>query len=229
MPYHALIPAAGSGSRFGAALPKQYAMLHGKPVLQHALDRLQAQFPLERLYVVLAADDKLFDAMIAVTPIVSALRCGGATRGASVHNALSRITHIDANDWIVVHDAVRPCVDADSSLRLQRELATDDVGGFLGLPVTDTLKRVDDDGRVVRTEPREGLWRAQTPQMFRYGVLRHALGPPGQDGWTDEAQAVESLGLKARAVRGHTFNVKVTFPDDLALASAIMAATARAG
>ena len=228
MAYHALIPAAGSGSRFGAELPKQYAMLHGKPVLQHVLDRLQAQFPLERLYVVLAADDELFDAMISVTAIVTALRCGGATRGASVHNALSRMTDADADDWIVVHDAVRPCVDADSSLRLQRELATDDVGGFLALPVTDTLKRVDADARVVRTEPREGLWRAQTPQMFRHGVLRRAFALPGQDAWTDEAQAVEALGLKARAVPGHAFNVKVTFPDDLALASAIMAASASA-
>ena len=110
-----------------------------------------------------------------------------------------------------------------SSLRLQRELANDDVGGFLALPVTDTLKRVDDDARVVRTEPREGLWRAQTPQMFRYGVLRRAFALPGLDGFTDEAQAVEALGLKPRAVVGSAFNVKVTFPDDLALASAILA------
>src|SRR3954468_3907292 len=199
MAYHALVPAAGSGSRFGAELPKQYAMLHGKPVLQHALDRLQAQFPLDRLYVVLAADDELFDAMIAVTPIVSALRCGGATRASSVDNALSRMIDVGADDWIVVHDAVRPCVDADSSLRLQRELATDEVGGFLALPVTDTLKRIDADGCVVRTEPREGLWRAQTPQMFQHGVLRRALALPGQHAWTDEAQAVEALGLTARA------------------------------
>ena len=202
MAYHALIPAAGSGSRFGAELPKQYAMLHGKPVLQHALDRLQAQFPLDRLYVVLAADDELFDAMISVTTIVTALRCGGATRGASVHNALARMTDVDADDWIVVHDAVRPCIDADSSLRLQRELATDDVGGFLALPVADTLKRVDADARVVRTEPREGVWRAQTPQMFRYGVLRRAFALPGKDAWTDEAQAVEALGPKARVIPG---------------------------
>jgi len=226
MAYHAIIPAAGSGSRFGTELPKQYAMLHGKPVLQHALDRLQQQFPLDRLYVVLAADDELFDAMISMTAIVTPLRCGGATRGASVHNALLRMTDVVDDDWIVVHDAVRPCVDADSSLRLQRELATDGVGGFLALPVTDTLKRVDADARVVRTEPREGLWRAQTPQMFRHGVLRRALALPGQDAWTDEAQAVEALGLKARAIPGHAFNVKVTFPDDLAMASAIMVASA---
>ena len=222
MAHYALVPAAGSGSRFGGELPKQYLMLHGKPLLQHALDRLQAQFPLAQLYVVLAPDDELFEAMITVTSNVIVLRCGGRTRGASVHNALSRMTGVD-DDWIVVHDAARPCVDADSSLRLQRELANDDVGGFLALPVSDTLKRVDDDSRVVRTEPREGLWRAQTPQMFRFGVLRRAFGLPGLDGFTDEAQAVERLGLKPRAVVGNAFNVKVTFPDDLALASAILA------
>lgn len=222
MAHYALVPAAGSGSRFGGELPKQYLMLHGKPLLQHALDRLQAQFPLAQLYVVLAPDDELFEAMITVTSNVIVLRCGGRTRGASVHNALSRMTGVD-DDWIVVHDAARPCVDADSSLRLQRELANDDVGGFLALPVTDTLKRVDDDSRVVRTEPREGLWRAQTPQMFRFGVLRRAFALPGLDGFTDEAQAVERLGLKPRAVVGNAFNVKVTFPDDLALASAILA------
>jgi len=185
--HYALVPAAGSGSRFGGELPKQYLMLHGKPLLQHALDRLLAQFPLARLYVVLAPDDELFEAMITVTSNVIVLRCGGRTRGASVHNALSRMAGVD-DDWIVVHDAARPCVDADSSLRLQRELANDDVGGFLALPVTDTLKRVDDDSRVVRTEPREGLWRAQTPQMFRFGVLRRAFALPGLDGFTDEAQ-----------------------------------------
>ena len=222
MAHYALVPAAGSGSRFGGELPKQYLMLHGKPLLQHALDRLLAQFPLARLYVVLAPDDELFEAMITVTSNVIVLRCGGRTRGASVHNALSRMAGVD-DDWIVVHDAARPCVDADSSLRLQRELANDDVGGFLALPVTDTLKRVDDDSRVVRTEPREGLWRAQTPQMFRFGVLRRAFGLPGLDGFTDEAQAVERLGLRPRAVVGNAFNVKVTFPDDLALASAILA------
>jgi len=220
--HYALVPAAGRGSRFGGELPKQYLMLHGKPLLQHALDRLLAQFPLARLYVVLAPDDELFEAMITVTSNVIVLRCGGRTRGASVHNALSRMAGVD-DDWIVVHDAARPCVDADSSLRLQRELANDDVGGFLALPVTDTLKRVDDDSRVVRTEPREGLWRAQTPQMFRFGVLRRAFALPGLDGFTDEAQAVERLGLKPRAVVGNAFNVKVTFPDDLALASAILA------
>jgi 2-C-methyl-D-erythritol 4-phosphate cytidylyltransferase len=226
MAYHALVPAAGSGSRFGAELPKQYAMLQGKPVLQHALDRMRAQFPLERLYVVLAADDELFDAMISAGDDVTALRCGGATRGASVHNALARMAGIDGDDWIVVHDAVRPCIDADSSLRLQRELAPDDVGGFLGLPVTDTLKRVDADARVVRTESRDGLWRAQTPQMFRAGVLRRAFALPGAHPWTDEAQAVEALGLRPRAVTGHALNVKITFPDDLALASAILSIAA---
>ena len=221
MSCHALIPAAGSGSRFGAELPKQYLMLHGKPLLQHAIDLLHAQFPLERCHVVLATDDELFETMITLADNVVALRCGGRTRGASVHNALARIAARD-DDWIVVHDAVRPCVDADTSLRLQRELASDDVGGLLALPVADTLKRVGDDSRVIRTESRDGVWRAQTPQMFRYGVLRDAFALPGHDGFTDEAHAVEASGRKARVIRGSALNVKITFPDDLALASAIL-------
>jgi 2-C-methyl-D-erythritol 4-phosphate cytidylyltransferase len=135
------------------------------------------------------------------------------------------MTGVAANDWIVVHDAVRPCLDADASLRLQRELEADDVGGLLALPVTDTLKRVDAAARVVRTESRDGLWRAQTPQMFRHAVLQRALAQPGRDGWTDEAHAVEALGLRPRAVPGHASNVKITYPDDLALAAAILAAT----
>ena len=221
MSCHALIPAAGSGSRFRAELPKQYLMLHGKPLLQHAIDLLNAHFPLERCHVVLAPDDELFEAMITLADNVVALRCGGRTRGASVHNALARIAAHD-DDWIVVHDAVRPCVDADTSLRLQRELASDDVGGLLALPVADTLKRVGDDSRVIRTESRDGIWRAQTPQMFRYGVLRDAFALPDHDGFTDEAQAVEASGRTARVIRGSALNVKVTFPDDLSLASAIL-------
>ena len=117
-----------------------------------------------------------------------------------------------------MHDAVRPCLDRDESLRLQRELADDDVGGFLALPVSDTLKRLGDDARVVRTEPREALFRAQTPQMFRYGILRRAFALPGLDRCTDEAQAVGALGLTPRGVAGSARNVKITFPEDMALA-----------
>ena len=224
MTHHALIPAAGNGFRFGAGIPKQYLLLHGKPVLQHALDRLRAQFPLAMTYVALSAEDRWFEDLIAPSDDVTALRCGGATRSESVRNALECIRNAQQDDWIVVHDAVRPCLTAETSSRLQRELADDPVGGFLAVPVSDTLKRLDEGRRVVRTEPREALWRAQTPQMFRYGLLREALARPVSEHSTDEAHAVEALGMTPRAVMGSAFNLKITYPEDLLLAAAILAA-----
>ncbi len=229
MTYYALVPAAGNGFRFGAGIPKQYLPLHGKPVLQHALDRLRAHFPLRRTFVVLAPDDHWFEETIVVPDDVTLLRCGGATRAESVRNALERLESVEADDWIVVHDAVRPCLDRDESERLQRELADDDVGGFLAVPISDTLKRLGDDARVVRTESREALWRAQTPQMFRYAILRQAFALPGLDRWTDEAHAVEALGLTPRGIPGSACNVKITFPDDMVLAAAILTAGSQAG
>ena len=229
MTYYALVPAAGNGFRFGAGIPKQYLPLHGKPVLQHALDRLRAHFPLRRTFVVLAPDDHWFEESIVVPDGVTLLRCGGATRAESVRNALERLESVEADDWIVVHDAVRPCLDRDESERLQRELADDDVGGFLAVPISDTLKRLGDDARVVRTESREALWRAQTPQMFRYAILRQAFALPGLDRWTDEAHAVEALGLTPRGIPGSACNVKITFPDDMVLAAAILTAGSQAG
>lgn len=226
--YHALIAAAGNGFRFGSSLPKQYLLLQGKPVLQHALDRLTASFPLTTTSVVLAPDDHWFDDAIVVGDNVKVLRCGGATRAESVRNALAALQPATPDDWVVVHDAVRPCLDGAASLRLLRELADDEVGGFLAVPVSDTLKRIGANERVVRTEPRETLWRAQTPQMFRYHVLRRALALPGFERWTDEAHAVEALGLQPRAIVGTACNVKITFPEDLKLAAAILMAENRA-
>lgn len=223
MPYHALVPAAGNGFRFGADMPKQYLPLRGKPVLQHTLDRLLAHFPLVRMYVVLAPEDHWFEAAITVPANVTLLRCGGATRAESVRNALARLADVAADDWVVVHDAVRPCLSRDESLRLREGLEDDAVGGFLAVPVSDTLKRLRDDARVVGTESREALWRAQTPQMFRYEVLRRAFALPGIERWTDEAHAVEALGLAPRGIAGSACNVKITFPDDMVLADAILA------
>jgi 2-C-methyl-D-erythritol 4-phosphate cytidylyltransferase len=222
MAYHALVPAAGNGFRFGGSMPKQYLLLNGKPVLQHALDRLQSHFPLQRTYVALAHDDHWFEELIGMPHDVTLLRCGGATRAESVRNALERLDHVAFDDWIVVHDAVRPCLDRAAALRLQQELAGDDVGGFLAVPVSDTLKRLGDDARVLRTESRDALWRAQTPQMFRYGVLRRAFALPGLDRRTDEAHAVEALGLAPRGIAGSAANVKITFPEDMLLAAAIL-------
>jgi 2-C-methyl-D-erythritol 4-phosphate cytidylyltransferase len=226
--YHAIIPAAGNGSRFSAESPKQYWLLEGKPVLQHAIDRLVAVFPLHRTYVALAIHDTGFDGAIGPRDGVTVLRCGGKTRAQTVRNALEALPDVTPDDWVLVHDAVRPCIDAASLLRLKDELANDSVGGFLAVPVTGTLKRADQDKRSIGTEPRERLWVAQTPQMFRYGVLHEALSAPGAAHTTDEAQAVEALGAKPIIVAGCTTNVKITYRDDLDLAAAILSAQRRA-
>ena len=226
MRYHALIPAAGGGARFGADSPKQYSLLAGKPVLLHAMERLAASIPLHMTYVVLAADDHWFDRAIGSRERVAVLRCGGETREQTVRNALRELADIADEDWIVVHDAVRPCVDAASLLRLQTELAGDDTGGLLAIPMACSLKRVDGDMRIVATEPRDGLWRAQTPQMFRYGVLRSAFAQQGIEQMTDEAQVVEAFGRQPKLVVGNSNNLKITYPDDLTLAAAILATEA---
>jgi 2-C-methyl-D-erythritol 4-phosphate cytidylyltransferase len=222
--YHAIIPAAGNGSRFSEESPKQYWPLEGKPVLQHVIERLTAAFPLHGTYVALAAGDAWFERTLGTCRSVTTLRCGGKTRAQTVHNALEALTGVAHDDWILVHDAVRPCVDTASLLRLKNELADDNVGGFLAVPVTGTLKRADHDKRSMRTESREHLWVAQTPQMFRYSVLHEALSRPGVEQVTDEAQAVEALGARPIIVAGCTTNVKITYRDDLDLAAAILAA-----
>ena len=225
MRYHALIPAAGGGIRFGAATPKQYLMLAGKPVLQHAIERLAFGMPLDRTYVLLARDDRWYGRTVGAIADVTALRCGGATRAETVRNGLAALEGIARDDdWIVVHDAVRPCVDAASLSRLRIEVGDDPIGGVLAVPMASSLKRADGAKRIARTEPRDGLWHSQTPQLFRFGVLRDALRRPGAEAATDEAEAVEALGMHPRLVMGSRINFKITYPDDLALAEALLAA-----
>lgn len=230
MRYHVVIPAAGNGFRFGASIPKQYLPLLDKPVLQHAIDRLASSFPGSSLCVVLAREDHWFEDCIRMRADMRILRCGGESREMTVRNAMDALTGVDDDDWIVVHDAVRPCIDHAASLRLQTELAGDEVGGLLAVPVSDTLKVVTGDGRVSTSQPRDGIWRAQTPQMFRYGLLRKAFADPDLERWTDEAHAIEALGLQPRVVLGSVSNLKITFPEDLDLAAAIISAqNARSG
>jgi 2-C-methyl-D-erythritol 4-phosphate cytidylyltransferase len=228
----ALVPAAGGGSRFGAAIPKQYAQLAGQSLLAWTLARLRAALDLHAIVVALAPDDDRYDREIGAREGVSVLRCGGRTRSDTVRNALSNMADTCGDDdWILVHDAARPCVPADALARLVAEVGDDAVGGLLAIPVADTLKRADDAehgaaSRVLRTESRTGLWQAQTPQMFRFGVLVRALAHPAASECTDEAQAVERLGLAPRLVRGSLANIKVTFSDDIGLAAAILASQA---
>jgi 2-C-methyl-D-erythritol 4-phosphate cytidylyltransferase len=229
-----VVPAAGGGSRFGGGLPKQYAALAGRPVIAHALDRLAALQPATTL-VVLAPGDAHYARLVGTRPGVEVVADGGTTRAATVANALSRLaTRCTGDDWIVVHDAARPCVPLAALRRLVGELAADPVGGLLAVPVADTLKRAAvaaDPGvetRVLRTEDRTNLWQAQTPQMFRCGLLRAALARPEALAATDEAGAIEALAATGRCasprlVRGSARNVKITYAADLVLAAALLA------
>ena len=221
----ALIPAAGGSARFGGAEPKQYALLAGVPVLRRAIAALNDSVVLEAVFVVLARGDKLYAERIGAIAGVVPLYCGGRTRGESVANGLATIgEHAVAEDWVLVHDAARPCVDVATLNRLLHELEDEPVGGLLAVPLGDTLKRAETGAglRVGATEERTGLWCAQTPQMFRYAILHHALKQADPATITDEAQAVEALGVKPRLVLGSPANIKVTFPEDLALAEAIL-------
>ncbi len=223
--YFALIPAAGSGSRMGAELPKQYLEVAGAPMLLHAVRALCAHPKIEQVFVVLAADDAHF-AAYDWTPFDAKLRrlyCGGVTRAESVLNGLRAIDPVSQpEDWVLVHDAARPCLAQAHLDALIAELAADEVGGLLAVPVADTLKRADADARVIATEPRENLWQAQTPQMFRHGLLLRALEALGTDTPTDEARAIEHLGLKPKLVACDATNLKVTYSQDLRLAELIL-------
>lgn len=226
-----VVPAAGGGARFGAAHPKQYADLAGAPVLARTLDRL-ATLRADAIVVALAPDDAHYDARIGARRGVEPLRCGGRTRAATVRRTLREIAgRCGDDDWVLVHDAARPCVPAEALARLVVELRDDDVGGLLALPLGDTLKRAsadDEPPRVLRTEDRRGLWLAQTPQMFRYRLLVAAHARDARGECTDDAQAVEALAAtgvcaRPRLVEGSAQNVKITYAADLALAAAILA------
>ena len=224
--YHAIVPAAGSGSRFGADLPKQYLPLCGRPMIFHALLTLAQHPKIDRVWVVLAPDDvywQKFDWQ-ALGPKVDTVYCGGASRADSVMNGLAAAeTALADDDWVLVHDAARPCLTARLVSDLIACLADDPVGGLLATPVADTLKRADAGGRCLSTEPREGLWQAQTPQMFRAALLQNALSQArGDAGITDEASAVERLGLRPRLVPSETNNFKVTYPADFRLAERLL-------
>jgi 2-C-methyl-D-erythritol 4-phosphate cytidylyltransferase len=221
--YFGLIPAAGKGSRFGGELPKQYQALHGRAILAYSVDALALQTPLARVYVVHAEDDRRCAQVTGSGYRIATMACGGATRAESVRNGLSSLRgELTDDDWVLVHDAVRPCLPRDALRRLLEEVGDDPVGGLLAIPVADTLKREDTNGRVEATEPRAGLWQAQTPQMFRYGVLWDAYRTSAGLDATDESQAVEKFGKHPKLVLGSSANFKITYPADLAIAAAIL-------
>jgi 2-C-methyl-D-erythritol 4-phosphate cytidylyltransferase len=227
MRYFVVIPAAGSGRRFSSPVPKQYAALAGSTVMEHALATFESDPDCAGIVVAIAADDAVWPAVAARRSRLVATAPGGEQRAHSVINALRALApQARANDWIMVHDAARPCFCAADLAVLKRELASHAVGGLLAVPLADTLKRAGDatPAEVAATIDRSGLWRAATPQVFRFGALLAALEAALAAGRipTDEAQAIEWAGLKPRLVAGRADNIKVTTADDLALAAAIL-------
>ncbi len=226
--FYALIPAAGTGTRLQADLPKQYLALAGKPMLWHAVKSLCVA-PVETVFAVLAPDDREFARhdWRAFAGRLEPLYCGGATRRDSVFNGMvAAMAAADADDWMLVHDAARPCLPPRDLANLIAESRADSIGGILALPAAETVKKAakDEAGalRVAGTEDRSQLWLAQTPQMFRCGLLLDALRQ-AKAPVTDEAGAVEQMGLRPRLVAGSRENIKVTFAEDLKIAEAILA------
>lgn len=222
MRYWLVMPAAGIGRRFGAERPKQYTELRGRTVIEWALRPFLRDPKCAGAVVALAPEDPYWGA-IAPPGVLTAP--GGAERSHSVRNALAALGgRAQADDWVLVHDAARPCLPARDLDSLLRRLEGHPVGGLLAAPAADTLKRADTALQVVETVDRAGLWRALTPQMFRYGRLCEALERAHEAGRlpTDEAQAIEWLGLAPALVEGSAANIKITSGADLALATALL-------
>lgn len=220
----AIVPAGGQGSRFGGETPKQFLPLLGIPLVGHALNGLLASALVERVFVVMSPGLAGHPPM-DFTPWAertTPLWCAGRERSHTVLHALEELQNeLDQDDWVLVHDAARPCLRRDALERLLVEGAQNGIGGLLAVPVADTLKR-EHQAEVHETVDRQGLWRAQTPQMFRYGLLLEALRQCRNHTVTDEAQAIERLGYHPRLVMGDAFNLKVTWPEDLQLAEWIL-------
>lgn len=217
-----VVVAAGRGVRFGGHIPKQFVSVLGKPLLQHTMERIAACEAVRGLVVVLPADlTAPIPAEIFGKPVRRA--AGGAERVDSVRSGLAALpSGLTDDDPVLVHDGARPCVRAADIERLIERGAGHPAGALLAVPVRDTLKRADGDGQVSETLPRQQIWRAQTPQVFAIGVLRRALARAGGAEITDEAAAVEALGLKPLLVPGSEDNIKVTTESDLLMAEWIL-------
>ena len=222
--YFALIPAAGVGARMEAGSPKQYLPIAGKPMLRHALDAFLASPLIAHTYVVVSAEDGVIDTVVPEQG-VTVLRCGGATRMETILNGLQALHgNMAAHDQVLVHDAARPGLTPSLIAKLIAEVADHPAGGLLALPVVDTVKRAGPGSLSAQTVPRDGLWLAQTPQMFSYALLHRALSEaPDPQAITDDASAIEALGLAPRLVEGHPRNLKVTLPRDIHTAELYLA------
>lgn len=213
----ALIPAAGVGARFGAGKPKQYIRIHGKTVLEHTV-AIFTQHPLIDLAaIVVSPDDPFINHLQMTSDKTVIFNVGGNTRAETVRNGVQTLIEkklADNHDNILVHDAARCCLPHDALSRLIQEAGTKAEGGILAIPAADTIKRSDTDGQILETVPRTDLWQAQTPQLFQAGLLNRALSASDLNGITDEASAVEQLGIRPLLVQGDIRNLKLTLPQD---------------
>jgi 2-C-methyl-D-erythritol 4-phosphate cytidylyltransferase len=216
--FHIVIPAAGIGNRMETAIPKQYLPISGKPMISYSIQTFFASPRIASIHLALSPEDYFWRNLdLAANSRLQLHYTGGETRAQTVLNTLYAMkSQVDVDDWILVHDAARPGLTLALLDTLLNSLENDAVGGLLALPLADTLKQSNADDRVKTTIPRDGLWQAQTPQMFRYRLLTNALenfdGVP-----TDEAQAIEALGFEPKLVTGSLRNMKVTYPQDMAL------------
>ena len=219
--FHLIIPAAGAGSRMGDVLPKQYLRLAGKPMIAHIIQVFLNHPRIASIHLALNPADEFWRSLTLEPASKLKLHyTGGESRATTVLNTLNAID-VAVDDWVLVHDAARPGLTQQMLDKFLSELEHDPVGGLLAMPLADTLKQSDAFNHVAKTIPRAQLWQAQTPQMFRYSLLKQALAAyNGQS--TDEAEAVEALGLQPKLVQGELRNLKVTYPQDLALLEALL-------
>ena len=226
--YWAVIPAAGSGLRMGSAKPKQYLPLAGKTVLEWATAPFLSDPRCKAVVIVISSNDEYWPG-VALSHSKLRVTQGGRERVHSVLAGLRSLHDAQQDDWVLVHDAARPCLHVDDIEKLLSETCNDSVGGILATPLSDTLKLADTGQRIARTIPRVDLWRALTPQMFRLGMLQAALHTAIESGSvvTDESAALEVKGLQPKLVAGRSDNLKITVPEDLPLAASVLMARTR--
>ena len=213
---HLIIPAAGESSRMGSNTPKQFSNFHGKTILEYVESIFSKLATIKTITIALNKKQKYIESLnCQFSNKTTLIDCGGSNRSETVLNALSIIGEdIQKKDWIMVHDAARVGITESLVNNFIREIVDDKVGGILAIPALDTVKRVDKKQQIIRTEKRDEIWLAQTPQMFRFDLLNKALtsfkGNP-----TDESEAIEAFGLSPKIVKGNLVNFKITYPDDL--------------
>jgi 2-C-methyl-D-erythritol 4-phosphate cytidylyltransferase len=216
--YWVVIPAAGVGARMGVDKPKQYISVNAKTIIEHTIDCFINREEIVNIVVVISKADEYWPTLSISKHEKVIAAPGGDERYQSVFNGLTALKDkADENDWVMVHDAARPCLNQSAIDRLMINLRSHDVGGILALPCRDTMKRANETGEIEETVERESLWHAQTPQMFKYGKLLHAIEKALNENVvvTDESMAMELCGYKPMLVQGHQENIKITHKDDI--------------